>query len=220
MSTLGPLGAQRSRRTPWWLSGGMSVANCIAAYQPKGAASLAASYANLANPGTYDATPGVAPTWDAVNGWIFNGATQYLTTGFPIGATSWSAFIRFAGFAPVASVKGFFGAYTGGTQAQLFQSTSATQRSYFNGGGLTISSAMPNSGVGGFAGNVAYLNGSAEAGSIGAGTASGFNVFIGARNVAGGVNANAQINCAAFVVYNFTLSAAQVLAVTNAMNAL
>ena len=32
------------------------------AYQPKGAASLAASYFNLANPGTYNAAPGTAPS--------------------------------------------------------------------------------------------------------------------------------------------------------------
>jgi len=41
---------------PWWLSGGIAAANCVAAYQPKGAASLEASYVNLANPGTYNLT--------------------------------------------------------------------------------------------------------------------------------------------------------------------
>lgn len=66
---------------PWFLSGGIAAANCLVAYQPKGAASLAASYINLANPGTYDAAPVVAPTWDTINGWIFNGTTQYLKIG-------------------------------------------------------------------------------------------------------------------------------------------
>ena len=61
----------------WWVVAGKT---CVAAYQPIGAASLAASYTNLANPGTYDAAPGVAPTFDAVNGWAFN-TTQYLETG-------------------------------------------------------------------------------------------------------------------------------------------
>ena len=61
---------------PWYLAGGISAANCLAAYQPKGAASLAASYSNLANPGTYNAAPGVAPTFDASTGWTFNGSTQ------------------------------------------------------------------------------------------------------------------------------------------------
>ncbi len=43
---------------PWWLAGGIPAENCIAAYQPKGAASYAASKVNLANPGTYDAYEG------------------------------------------------------------------------------------------------------------------------------------------------------------------
>lgn len=58
---------------PWWKVAGKT---CVAAYQPKGAASLAASYVNLANPGTYDAAPGAAPTLTA-DGWSFDG-TQYL----------------------------------------------------------------------------------------------------------------------------------------------
>lgn len=62
---------------PWWLAGGVEAANAIAVYQPKGAASLAASYSNLANPGTYDAAPGVAPTWASATGWTFSG-TEYL----------------------------------------------------------------------------------------------------------------------------------------------
>lgn len=65
--------------TPWWLAGGVSAANAIVAYQPIGAANLAGSYINLANAGTHNAAPGVAPTFDASTGWTFNG-TQYLTT--------------------------------------------------------------------------------------------------------------------------------------------
>src|SRR4030042_266315 len=68
----------------WWLAGGISAANCLAAYQPKGAASYAASKVNLANPGTYDAVDGVAfPTWAAATGWTFNGVAQYLTSNCP-----------------------------------------------------------------------------------------------------------------------------------------
>ena len=61
----------------WWAVPGKA---CVAAYQSIGAASLAASYTNLANPGTYDAAPGGAPTWASATGWTFNG-TQYLETG-------------------------------------------------------------------------------------------------------------------------------------------
>jgi len=70
----------------WWLAGGISAANCLAAYQPKGAASYAASKVNLANPGTYNLSDGAAyPTWDAVNGWTFvDGNLQYLTVASAI----------------------------------------------------------------------------------------------------------------------------------------
>ena len=79
----------------WWLSGGISAANCKAAYAPKGAASLVASYSNLNAPGTNDAAPGTAPTWDATNGWIFNGTNQYLTTGI-VPAAGYSMIVRFS----------------------------------------------------------------------------------------------------------------------------
>lgn len=54
---------------PWYLAGGVSAANCIAAYQPIGAADYAASKVNLANPGTYDLIPlNGNVDWDSTNG--------------------------------------------------------------------------------------------------------------------------------------------------------
>jgi hypothetical protein len=73
-----------SHTRQWWLAGGIHPSQVVAAYQPKGAASLGDSYVNLANPGTNDAQVGVAPTLDG-SGWVFNGATQYLI-GPPINA--------------------------------------------------------------------------------------------------------------------------------------
>lgn len=65
----------------WWEVAGKT---CVAAYQPKGAASLAASYGNLANPGTYTLGPGDAPTFDTALGWTFDGIADWLTqaTGY------------------------------------------------------------------------------------------------------------------------------------------
>jgi hypothetical protein len=77
---------------PWYLTGGVPLTNCVAAYQPRGAASYAASKINLANPGTYDVVDGSAPSWDAVNGWKFV-STHYLTTGItPV--AGWSYICR------------------------------------------------------------------------------------------------------------------------------
>jgi len=88
---------RRNAAGAWWnLFGAIPNANVVAAYQPKDAANLAASYVNLVTPGTYDAAPGTAPTWDATSGWIFNGSTQYLTTGItPVIDQSYSAIVRF-----------------------------------------------------------------------------------------------------------------------------
>lgn len=60
--------------TPWYLSGGIPAARCLAAYQPFGAASFAASKINLANPGTYNAVSAGGstrdPSWSAARGWF------------------------------------------------------------------------------------------------------------------------------------------------------
>ena len=84
----------RAAVAPWWLAGG--APEPVAVYQPIGAASLAASYVNLANPGVFDAAPGVAPTFSAVTGWGFNGTTQYLTTGV-VPSSSYTIIVRVMG---------------------------------------------------------------------------------------------------------------------------
>ena len=100
---------------PWYLAGGAPAP--IAAYQPKGAASLAASYVNLANPGTYDAAPGVAPTHASATGWTFNGNTQYLTTNVATSGSAWSIVLRYAHLLGVD--RGICGTYGAGTERGL-----------------------------------------------------------------------------------------------------
>ena len=72
--------SQAKKAGGWWLAGGIDPDDCIAAYQPKGAASYAASKVNLANSGTHDLSDGTAyPSWDASKGWTFTKAnSQYL----------------------------------------------------------------------------------------------------------------------------------------------
>lgn len=69
----------------WWDLNG-TIASCVAAYQPKGAADYAASLVNLANAGTNDLTGTNAPTWDATSGWQFDGTDDSLG-GEPSGKT-------------------------------------------------------------------------------------------------------------------------------------
>ena len=121
--SLGGLSVQQTRggaaAAGWWLSGGISAANCIAAYQPKGAASYAASKVNLANPGTYDATEGVAPSWNGSDGWIGNGSA-YLDTGYasPSGA---SVIVRYSNAA--LNTKAPCGAYDAANKRFYFVDT-------------------------------------------------------------------------------------------------
>lgn len=56
----------------WW-----NYTGVVAAYDAKNAASQAASYVNLANPGTYDCTVASGtPSWANGTGWTFDGSTQ------------------------------------------------------------------------------------------------------------------------------------------------
>ena len=65
-----PVSAAAAVASQWWQQGG--VTSCIAAYRARGAASLADSYVNKANPGVNDASViagKTAPVWSAANGW-------------------------------------------------------------------------------------------------------------------------------------------------------
>lgn len=77
--------------TPWYLAGGAPTP--VAVYQPKGAASLAASYVNLITPGTNDMIVGVAPTLITA-GWLGNGSA-YLIVPFLVDARSHTILCRF-----------------------------------------------------------------------------------------------------------------------------
>ncbi len=218
----------------WWLSGGIAAANCLAAYTPKGAASLAVSYDNNAAPGnglpdgTYDAAPGTAPGWDAVNGWKFVAAsTQYLTTGI-VPADAYSVVIRYAS-APAA------------TQVIMgCAKTAAPSGGYYfipmNGGGascqhangiygVSVANVVPGqaTAVIATAAKKTFLNGNLTIWTIvaGAGAYGAFGFYIGTYNLdgaPGGLWFGGNIQ--AIAIYGATITNAQVLAVSTAMAAL
>lgn len=186
------IGVQTSRRAvsvaaaAWWLAGGAPTP--IAVYQPKGAASLAASYVNLVNPGTYDAALGTEPSFDAATGWTFNGTDQYLATGINPNAQTWSYLIRFSDCAIVDAFQYIFGRTGTGCNVAFGTSESAGNLSYYNGGSL-IKSTRLSSGVLAMAGASAYRNGVAEIGTIGAYSGTTANsLWIGA--ISGGTFGN------------------------------
>lgn len=215
----GPLGSGRgSGVVPWYLAGGISAANCVAAYQPKGAASLAASYVNLVSPGTYDAAPGVAPTWAAGTGWTFNGSSQYLATGvIPVG-TTWSAFIQFSNRTSGGN-RWLFGVLGGALAFGVVPALFSGFIQYYNGNSVLGSAAVASGNLG-VAGLVGYLNGTSS-GSITSGSPTYTQgVFIGALNSAGTPQSYIACNVQAVAIFNSTLTPAQVAILAVAMAAL
>ena len=140
---------------PWYLSGGIAAVNCMAAYQPKGAADYAGSKVNLANPGTYNAVNGAAyPTWDVTDGWIFAKASkQFLTTGYTLTSTS-TVLVRFSAAAEGAAFGNYN--YTSGGGFAAFPKVGVSQL-YFCPG--TITKAEKTSGNLCIAGNEGFRDG-------------------------------------------------------------
>ena len=204
---------------PWYLSGGILAANCVAAYQPKGAASLAASYVNLANPGTYDAALGVAPTWAAGTGWTFNGSTQWLDTGI-VPAGGYSMLVQFAN--AVGAGNHGHGVYAAAGQRFYVRPRSGgVSRIYGYGDTGQVIAGAPAAGNMAIAGPQGYLNGVADGGAPGAWVATVLSIAIGAENGIGLPIGNwFQGDVIAAAVYNSTLTAPQVAAVAAAMAAL
>jgi hypothetical protein len=211
--TAGPSKFLGGGRSPWYRAGGAPVP--VAAYQPKGAADLASSYVNLANPGTYDAAPGVAPTFDAATGWTCNGTTQYLTTGVvPANDQTWSMVVRFSEGTNTGVIAGVS---AGGTQRfRIYRHYTANKTGYANGVDIAGTLADVPAGVMAVAGSVGYLNGVVDKTGLTAwGGASVSGITIG---TSAGLFFAGKIQ--AIAIYSSVLTADQVAAVSAAMAAL
>lgn len=197
----------------WWSVSGKT---CVAAYQAKGAPSLSLSYTNIANPGTYNAAPGTAPSFDTATGWTFNGSTQYLTTGIvPVAATT--GLIQFTNYNSGVGSYPLFGSNPTPGFMVLPYRTAAGMRFYYGNGSKDALPANITSGNLGLAGASGYYDGTEVATTIGDWSGTAAAMYIGGAN--GAFNKTAFI-CTAFVVYSSTLSAAEVATVSAAMAAL
>jgi len=78
----------------WWLTDTVATGDIDVVYQPLGADDLAASYSNLNDPGTNDASPTVAPSFATTTGWGFTGL-EHLDTGIA-GNGLQTVIVRFA----------------------------------------------------------------------------------------------------------------------------
>ena len=206
---------------PWYLTGAVPSANCLAAYKPKGAADYAASKVNLTGNATYDAVDGAAyPTWDGTNGWKFLvTSSQYLDPGI-VPKANMSFIVRCSNLETTVE-RALIGYYKSGTmRVQLGPNT--PNMAYGNGG-LLNKTPLATSGVFGVAGQDGYRNGASESLSIAAwsGVAS-TSVLIGGRRREDTTSIDTYLTgyIQAFSVYDIVLTPAQVLAISTAMAAL
>ena len=193
----------------WWDNSG-AISGCVAAYQPIGAADLAASYVNLQNPGTYNAAPGVAPTFDTAEGWVFNGSTQWLDSGITRGS----------GYTMIVRVYATSdGVPMGGLDNNIsYFRVRAGDVIWFSNNSFI---AVAPSGIGSemvlaLAGKVAYRAGSTT-GTVSGSDAAGSPISFG---VAKPNHRFCACKIRAAAVYSGTLTAGEIAALTTLMNAL
>jgi hypothetical protein len=206
--------------TTWWLAGGISAANCIAAYQPKGAADLATSYVNLNAPGTNNAAPLTgAPTFNAALGWVgVAGCTglRVSTWVTPAPSNIMSVVVRTTGTPTYVPITDMSVAY----RFTIF-SRAANNHKYYINPGESMDIATGVNGVfaltsqSGADEEVGYMNGVQDATNWGGGLviSSGLYPVVGPLTTV-------TWSIAAVAWYSVQLTPAQVLAVSTAMSQL
>lgn len=208
----------------WWDPNGEGL-SVWAAYAPKGAASLAASYTDLSG-NSHDAGVGVAPTWNGTDGWIFNGSSQYLTTGYlPAAWNTSSLLIQFSDVTAGSGTVWYLGRIkAAGSEFFGLSPQPLNVRHYYGNGNFVHVAGNLTNGNMAVVGNQGYLNGSADGGLIAASAAAlpadAGGLFIGASNEDGSAARFIASYIQAVAVYDTALTAPQVLAVATAMAAL
>ncbi|NLH07010.1 MAG: family 43 glycosylhydrolase [Chloroflexi bacterium] len=152
----------RKTAVNWWLVAGITADQIYGAWQAKGAGSLAASYVNLADPGTHDLTEGVAPNYTDEAGWEFTG-TQYLNTGFtPVSSGRITMFIKVGGVVGDSITRGYMGYFYSSIRSVAILKEGGTNKAAYrygaSGAYITSESAVLD-GVLGLYGQLAYLDG-------------------------------------------------------------
>lgn len=210
--------------TNWWQGVGdvVPLSTNYTVYDPVGAADLAASYVNLANPGTRNAVPGAAgPTHAQGMGWTFLGSSsQYLNSQYFPTATS-TVIVMFED-APNVSGYAFGLLHNSPTPVRWMSLVpdSSTTLGWAVGdlAGSTVQDMT--SGIAALNQSKVYRNGYPDSGYTPTWTGGTVNknLFIGAlNNGASGATTFFTGRILKMAIYDFILSEAQVLAVAEAM---
>lgn len=128
----------------WWTDTGIPADQFIAVYQPKGAASLAASYVNLANPGTYDLaqTNPLHPVQLVADGWNFTFISDCLNTHFNPGPNT-GAFVQLVSCTRDTVTRALFGNFSQSVAVTgRWAITISTVNTAFRNGPLTDGSTI------------------------------------------------------------------------------
>lgn len=207
---------RRAAAADWWSVPGQT---CVAAYKAIGATDLAASYVNLANPGTYNAAPGVAPTLSA-GGWTFDG-TQWLATGIAPTTLDWTLIVRFSGCsAALSALAGSYRSFSGRYPGMYIYNRVSAKVSYAQDSAISVSPAISD-GILAVAGAYGYRNGAIDSTAISPYEyAANLQIYIGAHNFNSIAADILTGTIAAIAIYSTTLSAADVAALTARMAAL
>ncbi len=194
----------------WWLAGGISSGDCVLAYAPIGASDETAARVNLANPGTYDATAGSAPSWNTATGWSFNGS-QWLRSNFSVNSVSYTLIVRFANIGT-----GSGDDYRIGNAIHYVIPRFESNKRGFSYYGFNFLGASTNivSGTMAQAGENSYYNGAAD-GTLTATLYSSLEYFIGARSATPEQPMVGDI--VAYAVYSRVLNSTEVAALHTAM---
>lgn len=204
---LGLGGSGGGAPVPWYLAGGVPLANVEAAWQPIGAANLAASYLNLINPGTNDLAPNAGGTsHDPTKGLISTGS--YFSTGLNFDANHTVVF-RWVG--ATASSRGIV---TGSWQV-YFDPLTALGDIVFGENYTTLTGAGLAAGYGALNGTDVFVNGT-DVGNLAVnGTAAELKFNCGENTTPRGLH-----YLAAAALYNINLTQPQIAAIGAAMMAL
>lgn len=221
--TFQPKSQAAAAASGWWLAGGIAAADCVAAYQPKGAASYAASLVDLTGNG-HDATEGTTPDWASGTGWTFDATnSEYLKTDVILNnystETSYLLKVFFTndGFA-IGSYHASSNRYGWAGRTDGLGGTWYNGQLYGLSGVIGFSSSYH---VVGNAGDTAYLDKTAKGTTNNGDRNNDYPFYIGARNYT-----NSSIDSyfsgiiVALAVYSSVLTSEQVSAVTDAMNAI
>lgn len=211
----GNIGNKMSVSVPWYNTG--NTPDPLAIWQAKGAASLAASYVNLVNPGTHDLTVGVAPTLDSY-GWVSDAGLAYLVSDI-VPTLSYTLIARVTA---TAAVQAFIGVQTSATQRFYFRNTITDVNVLRGSATAATAPAITDDAVYAMAGITPYRNGVPETAMSDAGTDPTHPIMVMGYNLAGAVASRmlTGTKMAAAAVWNTILTPQQVLDVSTALAAL